>query len=146
MDYNRPVDHVVGQIRHICGPKIPFAVCRRLASNIIPEFPNLCDHDDDGVVIGEGTGGLGKKLKNRNSYLNRSQVAEQLDIIRKLGNDKKKAVPSRSKKKSTSLPDIRTLPEQIYACSQIMNYPLMFSMNLNSISDTKWIARISKHW
>ena len=99
MDYNRPVDHVVGQIRHICGPKIPFAVCRRLASNIIPEFPNLCDHDDDGVVIDEGTGSLGKKLKNRNSYLNRSQVAEQLDIIRKLGNDIKRQCRAGVKKK-----------------------------------------------
>lgn len=69
--YNRLVEHIVVQMRAI-STRIPFANFRQVASKVAAKYKVLLDVDDEGHVYGDGSAGLAEKLKNHNSYLNRS--------------------------------------------------------------------------
>lgn len=69
--YNRLVDQVVGQLR-VIATRIPATVFRQVASKITTKYSILLDIDDEGTVVGDGSGSLAEKMRNHNSYLNRS--------------------------------------------------------------------------
>ncbi|XP_058452287.1 uncharacterized protein LOC131430973 [Malaya genurostris] len=83
-DYNRLVDNLVGQVRTI-SCKIPFSVFRRVAINVSSKYKILMDVDDDGEIIGDGSGSLADKLRNHNTYLNRSHRTGRSALKEKFG-------------------------------------------------------------
>ncbi|XP_058827560.1 uncharacterized protein LOC131687485 [Topomyia yanbarensis] len=85
-DYNRLVDHIVGQLRNIT-PSIPISTFRRVAETVSSMYSFFIDMDDDGMIIGNGSSSLTEKLKNRNSYLNRAHKSGQYDKKQKFGDD-----------------------------------------------------------
>lgn len=85
-DINRLTDHIVSQMRRISS-KIPIATFRKVAADATRRYPVLLDLDDDGALIGDGSGSFTEKLKNRNSYLNRPHKEGLQLLHRKLGQD-----------------------------------------------------------
>lgn len=75
-NYNRLVDHVTAQLRTITT-KIPFSIFKKHALKITTEYSVLRDYNDDGDVIGDGSNSLADKLRNHNSYLNRTRRTEK---------------------------------------------------------------------
>ncbi|XP_058467061.1 uncharacterized protein LOC131439955 isoform X2 [Malaya genurostris] len=85
-DYNRFVDHIVGQTRNITT-STPLSVYRQIAQVIVNKYNFFIDVDDDGIIIGNGCSSLIEKLKNRNSYLNRAHKSGHHNKNLKLGDD-----------------------------------------------------------
>lgn len=77
--YTEIIRICIDELRMV-STSIPYVVYKRVAYKIVEQYPQtFLDTDDDGVVLGDGTFTLVKKMIDRNNYLNKPHK-RQLDI------------------------------------------------------------------
>lgn len=145
-NYNRMVDHVVAQIRGI-NTKIPLSVFKNVAMKITTAYPSLRDRDDDGGIIGDGASSLADKLRNHNSYLNRTHRTDRQTLQRNICSHRQCKVGIReeyakSGKKGCSKEHLllltrenseRLSEEMLLGTEQYVRYQLDCSMSLKTL-------------